>query len=114
MTRTTYAYPLQSDDKGGLLLARDWQCDRDSIYSVIFTRPGERVERPALGSPDYLFEAVTDNVTIPGQLEAALIDQIPTAQQIEVYGSIGEDGILDLSIGYVSGEVEQVEAIRIS
>jgi hypothetical protein len=112
--RTTYAYPLQSDGKGGLLLSQDWQCDRDSIYSVIFTRPGERVERPALGSPDFLFEAVADDVTIPGQLEAALIDQIPTAQQIEVYGSISEEGVLDLSIGYVSGESEQVEAIRIS
>lgn len=112
--RTTYAYPLQSDGKGGLLLARDWQCDRDSIYSVIFTRPGERVERPALGSPDFLFESVADSTTIPGQLEAALIDQIPTAQSIEVYGSISEEGILDLSIGYVSGAVEQVEAIRIS
>jgi uncharacterized protein len=110
--RTTYAYPLRVDANGRLVLSHDEDCDRDAIFSVLETRPGERIERPRYGTPDFVFESVARSVTIPGQIEAALTDQIGTVQQFEVSGEIADEGTLDLTIAWTA-QVAQSTALRL-
>lgn len=111
--RTTYAYPLTVDEKGKLKLSHDDDCDRDAIFSVLETRPGERIERPRYGTPNFVFESVARSVTIPGQVEAALTDQIGTVQQFEVQGEISDEGTLDLAIAWTAQAEQQSTALRI-
>lgn len=111
--RTTPTYPLQIDANGSLKLSHGTNCDRDAIFSVLETRPGERVARPRYGTPDFVFESVARSVTIPGQVEAALTDQIGTVQQFEVQGQIGDEGILDLAIAWTDQDEPQSTALRI-
>lgn len=112
--RSTFAYPIGLDEKGRIKLSHDVDCDRDSIFSTIETRPGERVERPIYGTPDFVFEGLTDAVSIPSRVEVALADQISTVQKFEVVGTVADEGILDLSIGYfVDGEAQST-ALRVT
>lgn len=114
MSRCTFAYPIQLDEKGRIKLDYDVECDSSAIFSTIETRPGERVERPLYGTPDFVFEGLTDAVSIPSRIEAALTDQISTVQKFEVTGAVADAGILDVAIAYfVEGEAQST-ALRVT
>lgn len=112
--RCTFAYPIQLDEKGRIKLSYDADCDRDSVFSCLETRPGERVERPLYGTPDFVFEGLANAVTIPSRVEAALTDQISTVQDFEVSGTVFDEGILDLSIAYFVNGDPQETALRVT
>ncbi len=112
--RCTFAYPIALDEKGRIKLSYDADIDRDSIFSTIETRPGERIERPNYGTPDFVFEGLTDAVSIPSRVEVALTDQISTVPKFEVTGTVYDEGILDMAIAYfVDGEA-QTTALRVT
>lgn len=112
--RCTFAYPIQLDEKGQIKLSYDADCDSDSVFSVLETRPGERVERPLYGTPDFVFEGLTDAISIPSRIEAALTDQISAVQRFEVTGTVFDEGILDLSIAYYINGDPQETALRVT
>lgn len=60
------AYPLTISD-GQLSTATDADLVRQQIFSVLETRPHERVMRPRYGMPDLLFNAI-----VPGILGVAI------------------------------------------
>jgi phage baseplate assembly protein W len=60
------AYPLTIAD-GQLITATDADLVRQQIFSVLETRPHERVMRPRYGMPDLLFSAI-----VPGILGVAI------------------------------------------
>ena len=97
-TRSTLAYPITAQN-GRLSLSNDAAIERDAIFSVLETRPYERVMRPlSYGTPDYLFESIGSSSTIPTRVEAALRSQIPNLNDVSVSGSIAETGILSITI----------------
>lgn len=100
-------YPLTSDGQGSLCLSRDEDLVAESIYSVLETRPGERIMRPNYGTPDYLFESVNAISIQTGRIEAALTDQIADPDRFQVSGTYEEEGIIAIDIRY---ELSQVEA----
>jgi hypothetical protein len=112
--RCTFAYPIQLDEKGRIKLSYGMECDRDSIFSTIETRPGERVERPLYGTPDFVFEGLTDAISIPSRIEVALTDQISTVQKFEVAGTVFDAGILDMTIAYFVDGEPQSTALRVT
>ena len=113
MTRCTFAYPIQLDSNGRIKLSYDTDCDRDAIFSVLETRPGERIERPTYGTPDFVFEGLTNAVAIPSRVEAALTDQISTVDSFEVTGAVQDEGILTMEISYFVGGDPQTTALQV-
>jgi len=77
-------FPFQTDHKGRTALSDDDRHIRDMIEQVLFTSPGERVNRPSFGSGlmQLLFQpnsdelAVTTQFLVQGSLQQWLGDLI--------------------------------------
>ncbi len=101
------SYPLAYDGNGSLKLSKDEDLVAEAIYSVLETRPGERVMRPKYGTPSFVFEAVSSIGIHSGRIEAALTDQVSDPDSFSVYGDYLEEGIIDLVVSYRLQELEQ-------
>ncbi|NJN88909.1 MAG: hypothetical protein HC878_00040 [Leptolyngbyaceae cyanobacterium SL_5_14] len=80
MALSGLAYPLQSDNNGGLLVAEDSDLIQDHILSFIETLPGERVAVPSYGKDNPLWEPYSDLLTVNAQLSVRLGNWIPQAE----------------------------------
>ena len=98
MQSITYPLTIQN---GSLTFSKDVRVIIERIYSVLKTRPLERIERPEYGTPDYVFNSVPNDAIIPSRIEASLIDQIPELQNLEVEGEFFNDGKLKITIKFV-------------
>lgn len=98
-------YPLHFDGRGASAPAADDEYVRDLIEQVLFTAPGERVNRPdfGCGAGRLLFEpnsgtlAATSRFLIQGALQQWLGDLI-AVQSVEVASN---DSALQVTVRYV-------------
>jgi phage baseplate assembly protein W len=99
-------YPITAKD-GKLVLSSGDRLNTEAIFSVLETRPTERVERPSYGTPDFVFASVANVNAIPSRIEASLVDQIAEISQVEVTGNVITNERLNISITYQSEEKKQ-------
>jgi phage baseplate assembly protein W len=108
---TDVAYPFAIDPRGRTALTQANDHIRDMIEQVLFTAPGERVNRPTFGcgimqllfAPNDAALAAAVNVTVQSSLQLWLGDLIEVAA-LEVSA---EDSILTVDLTYVVRQTQQ-------
>jgi Bacteriophage baseplate protein W len=104
-------YPYQFDAGGRTAQTNNADHLRDLIEQVLFTSPGERVNRPTFGSGalQLVFNPASDAVatavqlTVQGALQQALGDLI----QVTDVQAVVEDAALRVKISYISRSTQQ-------
>ncbi len=108
---TQINYPLRFDSRGRTALTGEEKHIRDLIEQVLFTSPGERVNRPTFGSglmqmvfaPNSDEQATALQFLVQGALQQWLGDRI----LIEAVNAMVEDSILEVTISYVIRRSQQ-------
>ena len=98
-------FPYHFDNRGRTALTDDEDHIRDLIHQVLFTSPGERVNRPTFGCgllqmvfmPNSDELAATLQLLVQGSLQQWLGDLI-TVESVRVEA---DDATLRVSIGYI-------------
>jgi phage baseplate assembly protein W len=90
------SYPLNITN-GSLQLSYDIETIRDAIFSVLETRPTERVWRADFGTPDFIFESIQNPEIVVSRIKVVLEEQI-SGVEFEVKGNIQEDGAMQVQI----------------
>ena len=98
-------YPLHFDSRGRTAEAGDDKHIRDLVEQVLFTSPGERVNRPDFGSgllqlvfaPSSDEQATATQFLVQGALQQWLGDLI----QVEVVEVVSEDSTLEVTVQYI-------------
>lgn len=104
-------YPIHFDDRGRTAATGDEEHIRDLIEQVLFTTPGERVNRPTFGSGllQLLFAPNSEALAAATQLTVQSSLQQWLGDLIEV-GSVqvrSEDSALRVSVQYVIRRTQQ-------
>jgi phage baseplate assembly protein W len=98
-------YPFRFDGRGRTAEVDDDAHIRDMIEQVLFTAPGERVNRPTFGSGvlQLVFAPNGDALAAATRLsvEAALTEWLGDLIEIAEVGVTAEDAILRLDVRYV-------------
>lgn len=105
------AYPFQIDHRGRTAEADDDRHVRDMIEQLLFTAPGERVNRPTFGSglmqlvfaPNNEALAAATQIAVQGALQQWLGDHI----QVESLEVASQDAVLRVRIAYVVRRTQQ-------
>ena len=105
-TKRGFSYPLSIED-GGLRLSTDYDLVKEAIFSVIETRLLERIMRPNLGMPEYIFTAVYDKTIIAEQIRQALQTQVAEVEDWDISGKANDTGVFELTINYVINRIPQ-------
>ena len=98
-------YPFHIDGRGRIAATTEDDHIRDLIEQVLFTSPGERVNRPTFGSgllqlvfaPNSDVLAGATEMTVQGALQQWLGDLI----QVEAVNVINEDATLRVTVRYM-------------
>jgi phage baseplate assembly protein W len=109
-------YPLQFDGRGRTATTSDAEYVRDLIEQVLFTTPGERVNRPTFGSgvlqlvfaPNGDSIAAATQLTVQGALQQWLGDLI----QVEAVVVASEDATLRVTVQYVLRKTQQRQVVQ--
>ena len=104
-TIRSLTYPLTVVN-GTLGVATDFDVIKQNIFSVLETRPGERVMQYTYGTPDFVFDAATSASVVAERVRISLESQIPEAG-FEVYGDVNEDGTVSLTVEWSIGDIPQ-------
>lgn len=98
-------YPLHFDDRGHTADTTEADHIRDLIEQVIFTTPGERVNRPTFGSSilQLVFAPNSDALAAAAQLsvQGALQQWLGDLIHVEAVQVENEDATLRVTIQYV-------------
>jgi phage baseplate assembly protein W len=111
-------YPLQFDGRGRTAATSDADHVRDLIEQVLFTTPGERVNRPTFGSgvlqllfaPNSDALASTTQLSVQGALQQWLGDLI----QVEVVTVDNENATLRVTVQYVLRQTQQRQVVQLT
>ena len=109
-------YPFHFDGRGGTAQTTDDDHIRDLIEQVLFTAPGERVNRPTFGSgvmqlvfaPNSDALASATQQLVQGALQQWLGDLIQV-QSVEVQN---EDATLRIQIQYIVRRTQQAQVAQ--
>ena len=105
--RSTLTYPLSAEN-GRLTLSKSAQIERDQIFSVLETLPGERIMRPfKTGHDPQLHKLLANAAVIPARIEVALMEQVPGLQWVRCTGSLNEQGQQFVRIYWASVDGER-------
>ncbi len=115
---TQIDYPLHFDSRGRTAQATDDKHIRDLIAQVLFTSPGERVNRPTFGSgliqlvfaPNSDEMAATTQFLVQGALQQWLGDLI----QIEAVNVENEESTLQITVQYTIRRSQQSQIAQFS
>lgn len=111
-------YPLRFDGRGHTAEASADRHIRDLIEQVLFTMPGERVNRPTFGSGlmQLVFAPAGDELAAATQflVQGALQQWLGDLIQVEAVRVEGVDSALVVTVQYVvrSGQQRQVAQFR--
>jgi phage baseplate assembly protein W len=115
---TELDYPYHFDSRGRTAATDEDEHLRDLIESVLFTTPGERVNRPTFGSallqlvfaPAGTEMATATEFLVQGALQQWLGDRV----KVEGVGVESEDSTLTVTIEYRSRTNEQRQVAQFS
>jgi uncharacterized protein len=101
---TQYAYPYHIDGKGRTATSSDEDHINELIEQLLFTAPGERLNRPTFGSGInlLLFAPISTEIVAGAQLivQGALQQWLGSLIQVEEVRVTNQDSILQVSIQY--------------
>lgn len=116
---TQIAYPYAIDQRGRTAASDEDRHIRDLIEQVLFTSPGERVNRPNFGTPilQLVFEPNSDVLATAVQtmVQAALQQQLSARIEVEKVDVASEEAKLRLTVVYSvrrTGQRDAVEVVR--
>lgn len=98
-------FPFRFDDLGGTALTNEPDHVRDMIEQLLFTNPGERVNRPDFGSG--LLQLVHEpnstelEATLQFSVQAALQTYLGDVIELQALDVTSEDAILRVVVQYV-------------
>ena len=102
MKHMNYPYHIGSDGRTALALEDDYI--RDLIEQVLFTTPGERVNRPTFGSGllQLVFAGQDDGLahTTQALVQGALQQWLGDLIQVEAVQVVSEDASLNVKVQY--------------
>lgn len=105
------AFPYQFDDRGRTAEAAEERHVRDLIEQVLFTSPGERVNRPAFGSGlrQLVFAGNSPELAATTQLmvQGALQQWLGEVIQVEAVEVSSEESTLRVQVRYVIRRTQQ-------
>lgn len=110
------AYPFQIDDRGRTAAAGDERHVRDLIEQVLFTAPGERVNRPTFGCGllQLLFAPNSDALAAATQMtvQAALQQWLGELIQAESVQVAASDSTVEVVVSYVLRRTQERQTAR--
>jgi uncharacterized protein len=115
---TQVDYPFHVDRRGRTAATSDDDHLRDLIEQLLFTAPGERVNRPTFGSGllRLVFAPNSDALAAATQLtvQAALQEWLGELIVVESVEVENVDASLEVTITYVRRQTQQLEVARFS
>ncbi len=112
------AFPFQIDGRGRTAGASDDGHIRDMIEQLLFTSPGERVNRPAFGSGlmQMVFAPASDELAAATQflVQGALQQWLGDLVQVERAQVTIQDSTLSVTIQYVVRQSQQRQVAQFS
>jgi phage baseplate assembly protein W len=112
------AYPVHFDHRGRTASASDDDHIRQMIEQLLFTNPGERVNRPDFGSGilQIVFSPNSPELAAAMQftLQAALQRWLGDLIQLQALDVTSEDSTLNISIKYLRIATQQSSVLQIS
>ena len=104
-------FPFHLDGRGRTAAADSEDHIRDLIEQVLFTTPGERVNRPTFGSGllQLLFAPNSDELATATQLlvQGALQQWLGDRIEIQTVEVASEDAVLRVAVAYVSRRTQE-------
>ena len=104
-------YPFQFDNRGRTALTDDDDHIRDMIEQVLFTSPGERVNRPTFGSGlmQLVFEPISDELGVATQylVQGALQQWLGELIEVQGVQVMNDDSILQVTVEYTIRRTQQ-------
>jgi uncharacterized protein len=118
-TRPPVAFPLALDHRGRTAQERSSRAVAEQlIEEILFTNPGERLNRPTLGSGllRLVFEAATEELRTVTQFQVAaqLQQWLPSTIQIAGVEVGGTGAELDITVAYRLAGVAAPQTVRYS
>lgn len=106
------AYPLTITN-GSLAFSSGIAIIVDRIFSVLETRPTERLEQNSYGTPSFIFDTVNNVTLILARIEVALLEQIPELKQLNLSGSVS-DNVITVAIEFSYQETLKTLTVQIA
>ncbi|MBD2060519.1 GPW/gp25 family protein [Oculatella sp. FACHB-28] len=103
---TGIKYPLEIDERGGLVIASDEELIAGHIIQFLETEPLERVMRKDYGTPDFLFSSAQEVNSLAADINRRLTQYIPQAS-FRVEGSLTDLGELQIDIYWQYNSIAQ-------
>ena len=111
------AYPYKVDQRGRTASSDEDRHLRDLIEQVLFTSPGERVNRPEFGTPilQLVFEPSTDVLAtaLQATVQAALQQQLGTRLVVERVDVDRDEAVLRINIVYTVARYRSTDHCRV-
>jgi uncharacterized protein len=111
-------FPYHFDSRGRTAATDDDEHVRDLIEQVLFTVPGERVNRPTFGSAlmQLVFAPASDEIATATQflVQGALQQWLGDRVKIEAVGVESDDATLQVTVEYRSRAGEQTRVAQFS
>ena len=109
-------YPFQFDNSGRTAQTDDDRHIRDMIEQVLFTSPGERVNRPDFGSGllQLVFEPNSDELVITTQfmVQAALQQWLGDLIEVSNVAVTNDDSTLQVTVAYIIRRTQQPQVAQ--
>ncbi len=109
-------FPYHMDGRGRTALTDDADYVRDLIEQVLFTTPGERVNRPDFGSGLLQLVFAPNSSLLAGVVEtsvqAALQQHLGDLVAVEGVEVVSEDATLAVTVRYVLRRTQQQQVAR--
>jgi phage baseplate assembly protein W len=113
------AFPYRVDSRGRTATTDEDRHLRDLVEQVLFTSPGERVNRPGFGTPilQLVFEPAGDVLAtaLQATIQAALQQQLSRRLVVEHVEVEREEAVLRITVVYsarVTGERTAAQFVR--
>ncbi|SPE40628.1 GPW/gp25 family protein [Candidatus Sulfopaludibacter sp. SbA3] len=112
------AFPFQIDGHGRTATTPDDGHIRDMIEQLLFTNPGERVNRPSFGSGllQMVFEPSSTELAAALQftLQASLQQLLGSLIQLQTVQVAANDGVLQVTVQYIVRGDQQTQSAKFS
>ncbi|MET0463432.1 MAG: GPW/gp25 family protein [Chitinophagaceae bacterium] len=112
------AFPLHFDNNNRTAEASDDRHIRDLIAQVLFTNPGERVNRPDFGCGlmQLVFEPNSDQVAIATQflVQGSLQQWLGDLIEVKSIEVLSEDSRLEVSVTYTVRRTQETKVAQFS
>jgi phage baseplate assembly protein W len=111
-------FPFRFDTRGHTAETHDADHVRDLIYQVLFTAPGERVNRPTFGSGlmQLVFAPANDALAAASQfvVRSALQQWLGDVVQVDDVVVTTQDSTLEVTVAYTDRRTQESDVVRFS